>query len=104
MRFSAPVANHAFLDRDENIPYKGFQAPGRGSDALAAKLGKALEARIDFGPLPAPREVRAALSGVDAADAIATLDAAAKAAGGASLEAVRTRTEADRSGSCRERG
>src|SRR3546814_4554712 len=45
MRFSAPVANHAFLDRDENIPYKGFQAPGRGSDALAEKLGKALEAR-----------------------------------------------------------
>ncbi|SNS84330.1 GH92 family glycosyl hydrolase [Sphingopyxis indica] len=94
MRFSAPVANHAFLDRDENIPYKGFQAPGRGSDALAEKLGKALEARIDFGTLTAPLEVRVALSGVDEAGAIANLDAAEKEAGGASFDAVRARTEA----------
>src|SRR3546814_8500948 len=56
MRFSAPLKGHALLDRDEKIPYKGFHPPGRGSDALAEKLGKALEARLDFGALTAPLE------------------------------------------------
>ncbi|WP_326913558.1 GH92 family glycosyl hydrolase [Sphingopyxis chilensis] len=90
MRFSAPLKSHAFLDRDEKIPYKGFQAPGRGSDALAEKLGKALEARLDFGALTGPLEVRVALSGVDEAGAVANLDAE-----GASFDAVRARTEAE---------
>jgi len=74
MRFSAPLADHAFIDRDENVPYRGFQGPGRGSDALAEKLGRALEARLDFGPLDAPLEVKVALSGVDEAGAIANLE------------------------------
>ncbi|RST30683.1 glycoside hydrolase family 92 protein [Sphingomonas ginkgonis] len=73
MRFSAPLADHAFVDRDEAIPYKGFQGPGRGSDALAEKLGKALEARLDFGRLAAPLEVKVALSGVDEDGAVANL-------------------------------
>ena len=90
MRFSAPLKSHAFLDRDEKVPYKGFQAPGRGSDALAEKLGKALEARLDFGALTDPLEVRVALSGVDEAGAIANLDAE-----GAGFDAVRTRTESE---------
>lgn len=89
MRFSAPLRDHAFIDRDEAIPYKGFQGPGRGSDALAEKLGKALEARLDFGPLAAPLEVRVALSGVDEAGAIANLDAE-----GADFDTVRARTQA----------
>lgn len=88
MRFSAPLAGHAFLDRDEAIPYKGFQGPGRGSDTLAEKLGKALEARFDFGKLDAPLEVRVALSGVDEAGAIANLDAE-----GSDFDTVRARTE-----------
>lgn len=88
MRFSAPLTSHAFLDRDEAIPYKGFQGPGRGSDALAEKLGKALEARFDFGRLAAPLEVRVALSGVDEAGAVANLDAEA-----ADFDTVRARTE-----------
>ncbi|MBJ7498948.1 MAG: GH92 family glycosyl hydrolase [Sphingopyxis sp.] len=90
MRFSAPLKSHAFLDRDEKVPYKGFQAPGRGSDALAEKLGKALEAKLDFGALTAPLEVRVALSGVDEAGAIANLDAE-----GAGFDAVRARTEGE---------
>jgi predicted alpha-1,2-mannosidase len=94
MRFSAPLKNHAFLDRDDKVAYKGFQAPGRGSDALAEKLGKALEARLDFGSLKAPLEVRVALSGVDEAGAVANLEAAEKEAGGAGFDAVRARTEA----------
>src|SRR3546814_15045433 len=75
MRFSAPLKGHALLDRDEKIPYKGFHPPGRGSDALAEKLGKALDARLDFGALTAPPEVRVALSGVYEAGAIANPDA-----------------------------
>ncbi|HWW55921.1 MAG TPA: GH92 family glycosyl hydrolase [Sphingopyxis sp.] len=90
MRFSAPLKAHAFLDREEKVAYKGFQAPGRGSDALAEKLGKALEARLDFGALTTPLEVRVALSGVDEAGAIANLDAE-----GAGFDAVRTRTESE---------
>ncbi|MCJ2184476.1 GH92 family glycosyl hydrolase [Novosphingobium sp. 1949] len=79
MRFSAPLKDHAFLDRDEHVAYKGFRAPqalpGQGPDALAEKLGKALEARLDFGTLDAPLEVRVALSGVDEQGAIANLAA-----------------------------
>lgn len=90
MRFSAPLKSHAFLDRDEKVAYKGFQAPGRGSDALAEKLGKALEARLDFGELGGPLEVRVALSGVDEAGAVANLDAES-----ADFDSVRERTEAE---------
>jgi len=90
MRFSAPLKSHAFLDRDEKVAYKGFQAPGRGSDALAEKLGKALEAKLDFGALTGPLEVRVALSGVDEAGAVANLDAE-----GAGFDAVRARTESE---------
>ncbi len=74
MRFSAPVQGHAFIDRDPNVPYKGFQGPGRGRDDVAEKLGRALEARLDFGMLAKPLEVRVAISGVDEAGAIANLD------------------------------
>ncbi|UKK86012.1 GH92 family glycosyl hydrolase [Sphingopyxis sp. BSN-002] len=95
MRFSAPLKGHAFLDRDEKIPYKGFQGPGRGSDALAEKLGKALEARLDFGTLGGPLEVRVALSGVDEAGAVANLDDAEKETGGADFDTVRSRTQGE---------
>lgn len=75
MRFSAPLTGHGFVDRDTAVAYKGFQGPGRGSDAVAEKLGRALEARLDFGRLSTPLEVRVALSGVDEAGAVANLDA-----------------------------
>lgn len=90
MRFSAPLKTHAFLDRDEKVAYKGFQAPGRGNDALAEKPGKALEAKLDFGRLSGPLEVRVALSGVDEAGAVANLDAE-----GAGFDAVRAHTESE---------
>ena len=89
MRFSAPLTGHGFVDRDTAVTYKGFQGPGRGSEALAEKLGRALEARLDFGPLAAPLEVKVALSGVDEAGAIANLDAEA---GG--FDAIHARTAA----------
>ena len=89
MRFSAPLAGHAFLDRDTAVPYKGFQGPGRGSDALPEKLGRALEARLDFGVLSAPLEVKVGLSGVDENAALANLDAEP-----GDFDAVRARTMA----------
>ena len=75
MRFSAPPTAHAFVDREEKVAYRGFQGPGRGSDALDEKLGRALEARFDFGRLAAPLEVKVAISGVDENGAVANLDA-----------------------------
>lgn len=75
MRCSAPLAGHVYINREASIAYKGFQGPGRGTDAVAEKLGRALEARLDFGVLAAPLEVRVALSGVDEAAAIANLAA-----------------------------
>lgn len=77
MRFSAPLTGHALVDREKDIAYKGFQGPGRGGDALAEKLGRALEARLDFGALDAPLEVKVGISGVDEAGALANLDSEA---------------------------
>ena len=73
MRFSAPLTDHAFVSTERDVPYKGFQGPGRGSDALAERTGRALVARLDFGQLTRPLEVRVAISSVDEAGAIANL-------------------------------
>lgn len=89
MRFSAPLVTHALVNRETEIAYKGFQGPGRGSDAVAERLGRALEARLDFGTLDRPLEVKVAISGVDEAGAIANLDSEP---GG--FDAVRDRTRA----------
>ena len=89
MRFSAPLTDHAFVNRETDVPYRGFQAPGRGSDAVAERLGRALVARLDFGRLDRPLEVRVALSGVDEAGAVANLDAET-----GNFDAVRARTQA----------
>ena len=69
IRFSAPLVGADLIDRDANVPYRGFAGP-KGAE----KLGKALEAALDFGTLNAPLEVKVALSGVDEAGALANLD------------------------------
>ncbi|MCE3520245.1 glycoside hydrolase family 92 protein, partial [Escherichia coli] len=51
--------------------------------------GRQLEARLDFGTMSAPLEVRVALSGVDEAGAVANLDAEP---GG--FDAIRAATQA----------
>jgi hypothetical protein len=53
MRFSAALVGAELIDRDTNVPYRGFASP-KGAE----KLGKALEAALDFGALNAPLEVR----------------------------------------------
>jgi len=89
MRFSAPLEDHAFVNRETDVAYRGFSAPGRGSDAVAERLGRALVARLDFGTLDRPLEVRVGISGVDEAGAIANLDAEP-----GNFDAVRAHTEA----------
>ena len=89
MRFSAPLTDHAFLNTETDVPYRGFQAPGRGGDAVAERLGRALVARLDFGMLDSPLEVRVGISGVDEAGAIANL-----ACEPGDFDAVRARTQA----------
>ncbi|WP_336966495.1 GH92 family glycosyl hydrolase [Sphingobium aquiterrae] len=74
MRFSAPLKDHGFISTEKDVPYKGFQGPGRGSDAVAERSGRALVGRFDFGTLDRPLEVRVAISSVDEAGAIANLD------------------------------
>lgn len=74
MRFSAPVTGHKLISTEENILYKGFKGPGRGSETLDSLSGRALIAQLDFGKLRKPLEVKVALSGVDEDGAIANLD------------------------------
>ncbi|MDF0541250.1 GH92 family glycosyl hydrolase [Sphingobium sp. H39-3-25] len=87
MRFSAPLKDHAFISTEKDVAYRGFQGPGRGSDAVAERSGRALVGRFDFGVVERPLEVSVALSSVDEAGAIANL---ASEAGG--FDAVRAQT------------
>ena len=73
MRFSAPLTEHAFISTEKDVAYKGFRAPGHGSDAVAERSGQALVGRFDFGTLQQPLEVKVAISSVDEAGAIANL-------------------------------
>ena len=73
MRFSRPLTGHAFVDTEKDVAYRGFQGPGRGTDAVAERTGRAIVARLDFGRIDRPLEVRVALSGVDEAGAIVNL-------------------------------
>ncbi|UIJ44244.1 GH92 family glycosyl hydrolase [Sphingomonas cannabina] len=75
MRLSAPLKDHAFVNTEKDIAYKGFQGPGRGTDTVAERTGRALVGRLDLGPLDKPLEVKVAISSVDEAGAIANLDA-----------------------------
>jgi predicted alpha-1,2-mannosidase len=87
MRFSAPLKDHAFISAEKDVAYRGFQGPGRGSDAVAERSGRALVGRFDFGVVERPLEVSVALSSVDEAGAIANL--ASEASG---FDAVRDQT------------
>ncbi|CAN5495269.1 GH92 family glycosyl hydrolase [soil metagenome] len=74
MRFSAPMTGHAFENREADVPYKGFQGPGRGQADVAQLAGRALVARLDFGALSEPLQVRVAISSVDEDGAIGNLN------------------------------
>ncbi len=96
MRFSAPLTGHAFVNTESDIPYKGFQGPGRGSDDVAKREGRAIVARLDFGALNAPLTVKVALSSVDEDGALRNLDSEGGmgAPDATTFDAVRSQTRA----------
>lgn len=73
IRADAPLAGHAFENREAAVPYKGFQGPGRGKADVAQLQGRALVARLDFGRLSRPLELKVAISSVDEDAAVANL-------------------------------
>ena len=89
MRASAPLTGHAFADRETDVPYRGFQGPSRGADDAAQLGGRDLMARLDFGPIARPLELKVAISSVDEAGALANL---ASEPGGFDQVRARTRT------------
>ena len=95
MRFSSPLAAHAFMNTETDVPYKGFQGPGRGADDVAERDGRALVARLDFGQLNGPLVVKVAISNVGEAGAIANLDSEGGQGtpSGATFDTVRADTQ-----------
>ncbi|MDB5723316.1 MAG: sugar hydrolase, partial [Novosphingobium sp.] len=89
MRFNVPLTGHAFVNTEADVPYKGFQGPGAGTDDVAERAGRAIVARFDFGASQAPVELKVAISSVDEAGAIANLDSEP---GG--FDAIRAKTRA----------
>ncbi|HET6912655.1 MAG TPA: GH92 family glycosyl hydrolase [Rhodanobacteraceae bacterium] len=78
IRFSQPMVTHDLVNRETDIPYKGFKGPDAnpaGHDAIA---GKQLEGVFEFGKLKSPLLVKVAISTVSEAGAIANLDADGK--------------------------
>ncbi|MGH8320324.1 MAG: GH92 family glycosyl hydrolase, partial [Gammaproteobacteria bacterium] len=75
IRFSQPMIVHELVNRETDIPYKGFKGPAAnpiGNDAIA---GKQLEGAFEFGKLKTPLLVKVSISTVSADNAIANLDA-----------------------------
>ena len=89
MRFSVPLTGHAFADTEKGVAYRGFQGPGRGTDAVAAKEGRALVAQLDFGRLTGPLMVSVGISSVDEAGALGNL-----ASEPGNFDAIRAATKA----------
>ncbi len=77
MRFSRPIAGHAFHDTEGEIPYKGFPPPGDQDPAQRAQVeGRQLVGTFDFGDgLRGPLLVKVSISPVSEDNAIANLDA-----------------------------
>ena len=77
MRFSKPIAAHAFHNTEGEIPYKGFAIPGDKDPSARAQLeGRALAGTFGFGDATRePLLVKVSISPVSEDGAIANLDA-----------------------------
>ncbi|HEX2083352.1 MAG TPA: GH92 family glycosyl hydrolase [Xanthomonadaceae bacterium] len=77
LRFSRPLAGHAFHDTEQDVPYKGFPPPGDKDPTSRAQIeGRQLVARFDFGTADAaPLLAKLAISSVSEEGAIANLEA-----------------------------
>jgi predicted alpha-1,2-mannosidase len=77
LRFSRPLAGHAFHDTEQDVPYKGFPPPGDKDPTRRAQIeGRQLVARFDLGNADAaPLLAKLAISSVSEEGAIANLEA-----------------------------
>jgi predicted alpha-1,2-mannosidase len=78
IRFSQPMTSHQLVNREADIPYKGFKGPAANPTGIDAIAGKQLEGAFEFGKLTRPLLVKVAISTVSADNAIANLDAEGK--------------------------
>src|SRR5690348_15149016 len=78
IRFSQPMTSHELVNRETDIPYKGFKGPAANPTGNNAIAGKQLEGAFEFGKLTRPLLVKVAISTVSADNAIANLDAEGK--------------------------
>ncbi|MGH8371583.1 MAG: GH92 family glycosyl hydrolase, partial [Gammaproteobacteria bacterium] len=74
IRFSQSMQSHDLVNREQNIPYKGFQGPAADASGIDAIAGKQLEGVFEFGKLSKPLLVKVAISTVSEDNAIANLD------------------------------
>lgn len=74
IRFSQPMVAHHLVNRETDIPYKGFKGPDANPTGHDAIAGKQLEGVFEFGKLTSPLLVKVAISTVSEANAIANLD------------------------------
>ena len=78
IRFSQPMTSHDLVNRETDIPYKGFKGPAANPTGVDAIAGKQLEGAFEFGNLSRPLLVKVAISTVSEDNAIANLDADGK--------------------------
>src|SRR3546814_14374465 len=83
------LAYCAFFDTENYVTYRVLQGPGRGNEVFGWKVMRQLVARLDFGSLTQPLEVRVAISSVDEAGGMNNL-----AAEPGDFDAVRAKTRA----------
>jgi putative alpha-1,2-mannosidase len=67
------MASHQLVNRETDVPYKGFQGPAANPDGNDAVAGKQLEGVFEFGKLAKPLLVKVAISSVSADNAVANL-------------------------------
>jgi predicted alpha-1,2-mannosidase len=72
------MTSHELVNRETDIPYKGFQGPAANPAGNDAITGKQLEGAFEFGKLAKPLLVKVAISTVSADNAVANLDADGK--------------------------
>src|SRR5579863_7992164 len=78
IRFSAPMAEHALYNKEEDPPpYRGFKTPGTSPEDTQSIEGRGLEAVFSFTPSSTLLIVKTAISPVSEENAIANLDAEA---------------------------
>ncbi|MBN3868318.1 GH92 family glycosyl hydrolase [Gluconobacter kondonii] len=74
MRFSKPMTERTFYNRETKVAYRGFGGPGNHPVDHEAQNGRELEGVFDFGRLKEPLLVKTSISPVSEENAVANLD------------------------------